>query len=174
MASTISRQALGGVSSLLDRLTERPSGSSSDATHARGELPEPNLRQALLRDLGWLLNTSATTSVSDFSNRPNIRRSVLNYGVRVATGRILDNSDLPNVALSIRRAIELFEPRLRRETLSVRIVSNEGGRDLNKFQVIIDGEYVDHGVWMPLTMLASLDAETGGMEIASDSVAESV
>ena len=45
------------------------------------------LREAVLRDLGWLLNACGIDDVVDLERYPEVRRSVLNFGLRSLAGR---------------------------------------------------------------------------------------
>ena len=70
------------------------------------------LRAAVMRDLGLLLNASGIDDVVDLEPYPEVRRSVLNFGLRSQAGRIVSSIDPAEVARRIRDAIEFFEPRL--------------------------------------------------------------
>ncbi|EAR22493.1 type VI secretion system baseplate subunit TssE [Nitrococcus mobilis] len=72
------------------------------------------LKECVLRDLAWLLNTANLMSVQELQAYPHARSSVLNYGVPDLTGSTASGADVEAIAAGIRRAIEVFEPRLRR------------------------------------------------------------
>ena len=131
----------------------------------RGEMPEPDIEKALLRDLGWLLNTTSLSPTTDLSRWPNVRRSVLNYGVNVFTGKLLGNADLPQIEASIKKAIELYEPRLKRGSLRVQALTDSVGRKEREIRVRIEGKFVAHHQPVSFAMLVAIDAENGRLEI---------
>ena len=52
------------------------------------------LRECVLRDLGWLLNTGRLSQVQNLGAYPEVARSVLNYGSIDLSGRHLSSTDL--------------------------------------------------------------------------------
>lgn len=105
--------------SLLDRLTdhrphvERESGD--------GLVPAASaLREAVLRDLRWLMNTTNLESVCDLARFAHVRRSVLNFGIDTLTGRTLSGMDCSGIEDSLRRSIAAFEPRILSDTIELR------------------------------------------------------
>lgn len=71
------------------------------------------LKECVLRDLGWLLNTGNLMAVQDLQAYPRAQSSVVNYGISDLTGGTASGTDVERVAAGIRWAIEAFEPRLR-------------------------------------------------------------
>lgn len=104
---------------LLDRLTDteprRLSETAGDAT-----LSQARLRQSVLRDLRWLLNTLNLESTLELEACPHVRTSTLNYGVGVMAGRRMSEVDWLDLEHAITRAILAFEPRILPDTLEVR------------------------------------------------------
>ncbi|GAA0583506.1 type VI secretion system baseplate subunit TssE [Halomonas salifodinae] len=96
------------------------------------------LRQLVLRDLGWLLNTGCITDLVGLEAYPHIERSVLNYGVPEMAGMHLSGADAPLLADRLRAAIERFEPRLR-HVLVTAVEPGAEGR-LNTLAFLIEGE----------------------------------
>jgi type VI secretion system protein ImpF len=66
--------------SLLDRLTDNAPGQKREGPDEQA-LSMTQLRQAVLRDLGALLNTTNLATLHDLSNTPLAARSTLNYGI---------------------------------------------------------------------------------------------
>ena len=87
--------------------------------NAQPETPEQRrlsarrLREAITRDLGWLLNTLSLDSTQDLDAFPEVRRSVINYGMPSFAGRPVSGIDAPAAARRIETAIASFEPRLK-------------------------------------------------------------
>jgi len=104
--------------SILDRLTDDNPEKTSEYASER-VIDIRRLREIIQRDLAWLLNTGNLESVLDAERYPNVVRSVVNYGVPDSTGDFANKQRAANVRDAIRRAVELFEPRLINGTLNV-------------------------------------------------------
>lgn len=166
MASFNSNKVTAGIPSLLDRLTDRKPEDHAQLTREQGELPALAIEEGILRDLEWLLNTTALSATEDLRSWEEVRRSVLNYGVALTVGRMLTNADLPKVEGAIRRAIIQYEPRLRKETLRVSGRMNETGVERNQISLTVEGEYWDNKELKSLELRASIDNETGRLAFA--------
>ncbi|MFA8385773.1 MAG: type VI secretion system baseplate subunit TssE [Pelagibaca sp.] len=104
--------------SILDRLTDDNPEKTSE--HASDRVIDiRRLREIIQRDLAWLLNTGNLDSVLDAERYPNVVRSVVNYGVPDSTGDFANKKRANSVRDAIRRAVEVFEPRLIDGTLNV-------------------------------------------------------
>lgn len=94
------------------------------------------LKQAVRRDIEALFNTERMESrlfVSDIerlsredpadivSDFPEVRRSVLNYGVPAFSGRRAADIDADALARELREVIATFEPRFRREGMKITV-----------------------------------------------------
>ena len=73
--------------SLLDRLTDDHRDKRSESREDR-VIDVRRLRDIIQRDLSWLLNANNGETLIDGDIYPNVRRSVLNYGVREASGAV--------------------------------------------------------------------------------------
>lgn len=104
--------------SILDRLTDDNPEKTSENPSER-VIDIRRLREIIQRDLAWLLNTGNLESMLDPERYPNVVRSVVNYGVPDSTGDFANKQRAANVRDAIRRAVELFEPRLIDGTLNV-------------------------------------------------------
>lgn len=71
---------------LLDRLTDDDPTNPAEAMEMR-IISRPRMREAVLRDLGWLFNTTFLSSEGAFAQYPEVRRSVLNYGLPALSGQ---------------------------------------------------------------------------------------
>lgn len=96
------------------------------------------LRQLVLRDLGWLLNTGQIAAAIPLETYPEVRRSVLNYGVPDLAGMSVSGADLQRLAESLRLSIAYFEPRLRHVSVTP-LDGDQGGRQ-NTLAFRIAGE----------------------------------
>ena len=66
--------------SLLDRLTDLAPDSKRE-TFEQQTLGWQQLRQAVLRDLAWLLNTTNLAALEDLDTAPLAAASTVNYGI---------------------------------------------------------------------------------------------
>ena len=98
------------------------------------------LREAVRRDIEALFNVERFESglqltdieqmgfetpqemIADF---PHVRRSVLNYGVPSFSGRAILDFDLAALAKELREVIAVFEPRLKRDTIRVKVAQGD-------------------------------------------------
>jgi type VI secretion system protein ImpF len=156
----ITKQPQGHVS-LLDRLSDSPVHSIAESTLQRGEQPEFDLEEGIKRDLEWLLNSTSYSSVEDLGQWKHVEKSILNYGVHVAVGRMLTNADAPQIEKAVRLAICRFEPRVRQDTLVVTAYAEEINPHRLSITIAIDGDYMGAGQWMSLSMRLHMDSETG-------------
>ena len=105
--------------SLLDRLSDDEPGKSSEPRERR-VLSLRTLREAVLRDLAWLLNATNLLSVIDAEKMAHVTNTVVNYGVPDMSGIAVASVDVTQLERGIRQAIWDFEPRLIRGTVSVK------------------------------------------------------
>lgn len=98
------------------------------------------LREAVRRDIETLFNVERFESglqLSDLERMtletpqdmiaafPNVRRSVINYGVPSFSGRSIADFDLTALANELREVIAVFEPRLKRDTIRVKVAHGD-------------------------------------------------
>lgn len=107
--------------SLLDRLTDDEPDKTVEARERR-VMSVRTLREGVLRDLAWLLNTTNLFSVSERYNLPHVASSVINFGLPDLSGTALAGRNTAELERTIRQAIWDFEPRLIRSTVQVRVV----------------------------------------------------
>lgn len=81
--------------SLLDRLTDEEPDKNVESRERR-VISLERLRECVMRDLGWLLNTGKLSQVQSLDEYPEVARSVVNYGSLDLSGRYLSSADLGN------------------------------------------------------------------------------
>jgi len=151
---------------LLDRLTDEEPDKRVEAPERR-VMSKARLRQAVLRDLAWLLNTTRLESGDSLAEAPHARRSVVNFGLPALSGRAASSLDVMELERSIRQAIVDFEPRLRPSTLEVKaLVSENPLEHHNVIGVEIRGDLWAQPVPIELLIRTEIDLETGKVEIA--------
>lgn len=146
--------------SLLDRLTDDEPQKEAEARERR-VLSLGKLREAVKRDLSWLLNCGNLEAAQDLSAFPLAARSVLNYGVPDLAGRTAASADLREVERALRQAIWDFEPRILRNSLSVRAVESADDAAHNVIAFEIEGELWAEPVPLHLLLRTEFDLEAG-------------
>lgn len=146
---------------LLDRLTDDAPDQAKESRDKNVFSPR-QLKAALLRDLAWLLNTPAPIEAEGVTEFPQATTSVLNFGVRDLTGLTASGLAGPELERNIVRAIQTFEPRLAKNSISVALVHEESaGRGVNTVGLEIRGEIVANQLPDPLYIKTEVDLETG-------------
>ena len=147
--------------SLLDRLTDDQPTEKVESREQR-VLSLSKLRQSVNRDLGWLLNTGCLEAIQDLSTFPQVKQSVLNFGIPDLTGTTASNADRPTLERYLRQAILTFEPRILKRSLRVRV---KAGGNHNTIIFEIEGELWAQPLPEHLYLKTVLDLELGSVEI---------
>ena len=157
--------------SLLDRLSDDEPDNTSEPRERR-VLSLRTLREGVLRDLAWLLNTTNLMSLSviDAGKLPHLASSVINFGVPDLSGNALESLNVGKLERGIRQAIWDFEPRLIRSTVTVKAVS--GGVAHNKLTFEIEADLWAQPYPERLYLKTELDLERGAV-LLSDAGARS-
>ncbi|MBP1852483.1 type VI secretion system baseplate subunit TssE [Rhizobium halophytocola] len=149
--------------SLLDRLTDHAPGNETEAA-SNYAIDIGRLREIIQRDLAWLLNTANIAVDHDLELRPNVARSVLNYGIPGLSGLTHTSNQAFEIQQAIRLAIETFEPRILPETLDVSLRRQDSGsRAIISLE--IRGELWAEPVPVDLYLRTALDVTSGQVTI---------
>lgn len=154
--------------SLLDRLTDEQPEEKQESRDKR-VLSLRQLREAVLRDLTWLLNTSDFSSVQEPEEYPFVSRSVLNYGMPPLAGNTASSTDVRALEKKLKQAISEFEPRILRQTLKVRAIVAEDEMNHNAINFDIEGELWAQPVPMRLFLRTEVDLENGTVTVRETS-----
>jgi len=149
---------------LLDRLTDDQPDQTRESRNRR-VLSVAQLRQAVLRDLNWLLNCTRLEAGVPLDDYPHVARSVLNYGSPDFAG--LTSSSLDVVALEriVRQLVLDFEPRIRPSTLRVRVVAQADQMSHNTLVLEIEGELWAKPIPLDLFLKTEVDLENGDVSV---------
>lgn len=150
--------------SLLDRLTDYSPHQRVESREQR-VLSLEKLRECVLRDLEWLLNTGKLDQTEDLSAYPHVSSSVLNYGVIDLAGRTLSTADIPQIEQAIRKAIWDFEPRILRQTVQVRATADDSSMTSNALTFEIEGALWAQPTPLRVFLKTEIDLETGHVNI---------
>ena len=133
------------------------------------------LREAVRRDIEVLFNTERFESVPMMTPReaevaaddppsladfPEVRRSVLNYGVPPFAGRSTRDFDRDQLARELKAVLAAFEPRLRESATKVTVSTSEK----TGLSIEIDGLLVMSPAPERLRLRTPVDLETGRAE----------
>lgn len=156
--------------SLLDRLTDHQPQSQQESLADR-VLTKKQLRDAVLRDLSWLFNTTRQEApptsgdverIRMWAEAPEAADSVLNFGIPSLSGQSISYLEFPRLEHAIRQSIVRFEPRIDPKTLSVKI-SNDltTGIKPTSLRLVIKGQLWNQPVPLELLLSADVDVDTG-------------
>jgi len=138
--------------SLLDRLTDQNPERQVESVRDR-TVDDTELHELVRRDLTWLFNTTHMASSRDFSEHPEVARSVLNFGIPDLTGRMLSSIDMQQLESCVLLALQHFEPRLVPD--SIRVSARAGNDSFGTTALIFD---IEGELWAePLPLMLYLD-----------------
>jgi len=132
---------------------------ASRRLRARQVITESMLRREVSRDLDALLNTVALEATVDMRNAPNVRKSILNYGLPDISTRTIDETGVGEIPDEIRSAIVNYEPRLAPGSLRIERDKTIDSVEL-KIRFLVRAELVCHPVHVPVEFVADI-VETG-------------
>ncbi|MEX2219532.1 MAG: type VI secretion system baseplate subunit TssE [Phycisphaerales bacterium] len=145
---------------LLDRLTDEQPGDRQESRDRR-VVNIRQMRHAVLRDLIWLLNSSAHLDPEDAAEFPEVARSVLNFGIPDLCGMTASHVDPGDVSRLVQDAVRRFEPRILPRTLRVAASTERahGGPTAISFE--IRGDLWAQPTPEPLFLRTEVDLDTG-------------
>lgn len=151
---------------LLDRLTDDEPDKQTESKMQR-VMSLQKYRDGVKRDLAWLFNTTAYPCVDevrdfvkeknlpmDLKEFPEAYRSVINFGVRQLCGQTATNAE--QMQEEIAAVVQIFEPRISPRSLIV-----QAEKDLNKVEVVIEGDLWTRERPESLRLNAEMDVENG-------------
>ena len=149
---------------LLDRLTDLAPLSSVEADDVR-VMSKSQIREAVLRDLSWLLNAVSPMG-RQADAHAQVAESVLNYGLPPMSGQMASRIDVSLLERTIKQAILRFEPRVMSDTLEVRALDASSVLDThNVIEFEIRGFMWAQPVPLELLLRTQVDLEAGQVEV---------
>ena len=121
---------------------------------------ETSLRRNLARDIASLMNTIRLDVVTDLSDTPRVRESIINHGFQ-DMDTLWRNSKTPgDMADAIRVALVRSEPRLRADSIEVRVDEKDASIEQRlTFEII--AELISDPTDIPLQFYAEVDPAAG-------------
>jgi len=150
---------------LLDRLTDDEPGKQTESPQS-AFVSKTRLKRTVLRDLAWLLNTTAHHTSDQLDHYPQVRTSVINFGIPVLSGKNFSGVDWRELEHQIRAAILAFEPRILPDSLTVKTLTPTdmlGHHNLLQFEM--HGELWSMPFPIELLLRSELDLETGYIKL---------
>ncbi|MBL1437521.1 MAG: type VI secretion system baseplate subunit TssE [Rhodobacteraceae bacterium] len=149
--------------SLLDRLTDNSPGEIKES--ARDQIIDiRQLRDIVLRDLGWMLNTVNQEGEINEDEFPYAAASTLNYGITDIAGKKAAEARPYELERMIHKAIERFEPRIVQGSLEVRLSTTVEGTH-SRILFNIHAEIWAQPVPVEVFMRTELDLASGDMSV---------
>jgi type VI secretion system protein ImpF len=101
--------------------------------------------------------------VIDLEPYAEVRRSVLNYGLRSLAGRPVSSIDPVDVARRIRDAISFFEPRL--SNIQVTPETRDDAVEGMTLAFLVEAELWGQPIAQHLSLRTSIDVDTGDVSV---------
>lgn len=155
---------------LLDRLIDDEPDKQVETRESR-LITVRKLREAVLRDLTWLFNSSCHSDGDiDAERFPHARNSTLGYGLPPLAGNTASGVEVTHLESAIRDAIMRFEPRLVPESLRIRaMLAGDSIEHHNQIQVEIRGSLWSVPVPVELLLHTDVDLESGQVNVRESS-----
>lgn len=131
-------------------------------------MSQKDFKEAVIRDLGWLLNSVSLDVCVDLKPYPEVQRSVLNYGLPDISGHTASTIDVKTVEASVKQAIFDFEPRIIRNSLRVKVHSSPDDMSHNSMVFEIEGAVFGQPSPFQVVLRSELDLEVGAFKVTED------
>jgi type VI secretion system protein ImpF len=131
---------------------------------ARAPISEGELRRLVNADLVDLFNTTNLGAVEDLSEAPEVRKSVLNYGIPDLAHRSLQDSANVEIAKEIEVALFNFEPRLARKSIKARLDPTVDPEEL-RVRFLVSAELRLQPTNVQMQFVAELELDSGKIRI---------
>jgi type VI secretion system protein ImpF len=151
--------------SLLDRLTDLNPEQTRESIDSAAQSGS-QLKEAVRRDLAWLLNTVRLAAASDtIRDYPEAQRSVLNYGIPDLAGRTLSGLNSRELEKLLRDVLWLYEPRLIRRTVNLRVATDKKQMGQNAIVFYVDAELWSQPFPISLYLRTEINLEDGSVRV---------
>lgn len=149
--------------SLLDRLSDDEPNKKKESSFNQ-IISLEKLRSFIIRDLAWLLNCDNMDCVIDLTEYPEVKTSVLNYGLHSFAGTTVSSANSVDFEQAVRTAILTFEPRIQASTLEVKSVIGDSRSEGRKtVSLEIQGQIWAQPFTLDFLLRSEMDLETGSV-----------
>jgi type VI secretion system protein ImpF len=148
----------------LDRLTDDEPSKTRESQDKR-IISMRRLRQLVLRDLAWLLNTTNLATTEDLAPYPAVEHSVLNYGLPELSGHLVTGLDLARLERLVRQSLQDFEPRILPQSVKVHSIRDNKKESHNRLMFEIEGQLWAIPTPSHLLIRTQIDLEEGGVTL---------
>lgn len=156
---------------VLDGGGEPANGAALDRSNLRvysaarvDRFNEAALRATVLRELHWLLNTTNLAAAQSLDGCDAVARSVLNYGLGDLSGKLLHRQAIDDRAHEMRRAVQLFEPRIASDSVTVEPTQADARPNIVSF--IIRGDISAALAAMDVEVRTDVEIDTGAVALS--------
>jgi type VI secretion system protein ImpF len=150
-------------------LMDRIDGSVDAAlpAHMQRTTSAAMVRDIIRRDLALLFNTTNAGTFLEAQGYPELKDSLLNYGIDAIAGHYLEEHAWHAIEAMLRRAILLYEPRIVADSLVIRPVQDEEGhlQVRNHLRFDVSAQVVWQKEVIDLYLHSLLDMETAHMSL---------
>lgn len=144
----------------LDRLTDKYPKAKKESREFR-VVNRKQYRASVARDLEYLFNNLTRPGDGLIGDYSYVKQSVVNYGVKNVSGEWSGTDANRQLIQAIKDAITKFEPRIIKNTLSIRKSELPGSRQKSKIHFEIEGELWAEPISEKLFIKTEIDLETG-------------
>lgn len=146
---------------LLDRLRDDEPSRQTESANSRF-ISKEVLRTLVLRDLEQLLNATRILETRHLQQYPQLKNSVLAYGMPPVAGKIASMIDVKDFEHTVAELIRNFEPRIDAASLKVQAETQQGLMHLhNVIGLRISGLLWAQPYPIELMLRTEVDLETG-------------
>jgi type VI secretion system protein ImpF len=145
---------------LLDRLTDDEPNRQKESRNQR-VMTLRRYRQAVLRDLAWLLNTCAHIEQDGLDDFEEVSSSVLNFGVQDITGMTAASRNSEQIRYQLVEALRRFEPRILPNSISIKMEVDPKIMNNRSIRFEIWGDLWSQPLPESLFIKTEMDLETG-------------
>ena len=130
----------------------------------RATVSEAALQRTVSEDLDGLLNTINLGSTIDLDDHPDVRRSILNFGIPDIVHRSIDEFGVNDIARELEQALIDFEPRLVPGSIRVFRDRNVDAADL-KVRFVVRADLDCDPLNLPVQFVADLERDSGKITV---------
>lgn len=150
--------------SLLDRLTDDEPEKKSEQRDKR-VISVSRLKELVLRDLGWLLNSVAAEASIDLQAYQEVKSSTLNYGIPDLSGLVASSLNTLSLEREIVKCIKQYEPRIIPSSLQVKVIFQRDEMSGNTLSFEINADLWAQPIPLQLFLQTEVDMDNGHVAV---------